>query len=296
MAELYILPFDHRSSFMKIIGAAKPPSDEDIEKAKEYKKVIYEAFKKSVEGGVPKESAGILVDEWLGKEILTDAKANGYIFCNSFEKSGQEEFLFERDDWQKQLEEIDPTYAKVLVRYNPEADKEMNARQAARLAELSKYLETKQNKYLFELLVIATDAQLKKAGGNQDKYDQEIRPELMVQAIKEIQEAGNNPDIWKLEGLDSTEKMQAVGDQVKAGNPNAGIIILGRGESAEKAEHWLKMGAKVDNAIGFAVGRTIFKDALSDYSAGKISRDEAVSKISENYTFFVNVWKKVKAE
>ena len=295
MTELYILPFDHRGSFMKIIKASSPPTDADVAKAREYKKIIYEALKKSVAGGVPKDTAGILVDEWLGKEILTEAKAEGFITCTPLEKSGQDEFAFDRDDWKQQISELNPTYVKVLVRYNPEADKETNARQTARLVELSDYLETQKNSFLFELLVIATEDQMKQAGDDKDKYDQEIRPGLMINAIKELQDAGVNPDIWKLEGLNTTEKMQAVGNQVKAGNPDAGIIILGRGESAKKAEHWLKVGAKVDNAIGFAVGRTVFKQPLEDYRDGKLSREEAINKISENYSFFVDVWKKVKS-
>ena len=296
MKKLYILPFDHRGSFMKIINASSPPTEEDVAKAKEYKKIIYEAFQKSVDKGVPKDRAGILVDEWLGSGILADAKSKGFITATSFEKSGKEEFEFERDDWQQQLSEIDPTYAKVLVRYNPEGDGELNARQNERLAELGKYLAGKENGYLFELLVPATDGQMEKAGGDKSRYEHEIRPDLTVQALKEIQAAGVSPDVWKLEGMDSEEAMQKVSAQVRAGNENAGIIILGRGESAEKAEQWLRIGAKAENAVGFAVGRTIFKGALKEYEEGSLSREEAVGKISENYSFFVDVWRKVKSE
>ncbi len=296
MAELFILPFDHRGSFMKIIGASSPPTDADIAKAREYKKIIFDAFKKSIVEGVPKDKAGVLVDEWLGAEILKEAKKLGFITATPFEKSGQDEFDFEFPNWKAKVEEIDTTYIKVLVRYNVEGDADMNERQVVRLAELGDFLSEKQNRFLFELLVPATSGQMELAGGNVEKYEQEIRPSLMVAAIKELQDSGVNPDVWKLEGLDSTEKMQAVGNQVREGNPDAGIIILGRGESAEKAEHWLRMGARVDNAIGFAVGRTVFKDSLSEYAAGKISREDAVRKISDNYSFFVKVWQKVKGE
>ncbi len=296
MTELFILPFDHRGSFMKIIGASSTPTDADIAKAREYKKIIFDAFKKSVAEGVPKDKAGVLVDEWLGSEILSEAKRLGFITATPFEKSGQDEFDFEFPNWKEKVEELDTTYVKVLVRYNVEGDADMNERQAARLAELGEYLSDRENRFLFELLVPATPEQIEQAGGDNDRYEQEIRPSLMVAAIKELQDSGVNPDVWKLEGLDSTEKMQAVGDQVREANPDAGIIILGRGESAEKAEQWLRMGARVDNAIGFAVGRTVFKDALSEYAAGKISRQDAVNKISGNYSFFVKVWQKVKAE
>jgi len=287
--KLYILPFDHRGSFMKLIKAEKPPTEENINKAKEYKKIIYEAFQKAVSSGVAKEYAGILVDEWLGKDILLDAHAKGFQTCTPLEKSGQKEFDFDRTDYRKQIEELNPTYVKVLVRYNIEDDAETNKRQTERLAELSKYLADKDNGYLFELLVPGTEDQLK---NGKDNFEHNLRPDLMIKAIKELQDAGVNPDIWKLEGLDTTEAMQKVADQVKAGNENAGIIILGRGESKEKAKHWLSVGAKVNGAIGFAVGRTIFKLALEDYDSGKINRDEALNQIAENYSFFVDVWEK----
>ena len=296
MTKLYVLPFDHRGSFMKMINSSAPPSEEDVERARDYKKIIYEAFKKSVDEGVPRDAAGILVDEWLGKQILKDAKSEGFIVANTLEKSGKEEFEFERDDWKEQLAEIEPNYAKVLVRYNPEGDQELNKRQLSKLAELSNYLKDKPIGYLFELLVPATPKQMEKVGNDKMRYEHELRSDLTVQALKEIQEAGVDPEVWKLEGMDSEEAMNKVSDQVKQGNENAGIIILGRGESAEKAEQWLKTGAKSENAIGFAVGRTIFKDAITDYANGKISKEDAVSKISQNYSFFVDVWRKVKNE
>ena len=160
MPELYILPFDHRGSFMKIIGAKEPPTEADVAKAREYKKIIYDAFQKAVADGVPKEKAGILVDEWLGKDILVDGKKKGFITCTPLEKSGQDEFDFDRADWKKQIAELNPNYAKVLVRYNPEGDRVINERQAIKLANLSGYLATQPNDFLFELLVPATPDQL----------------------------------------------------------------------------------------------------------------------------------------
>lgn len=278
---------------MKMIKAKNPPTEENIIKAKEYKRIIYEAFQKTVsDGKVSKEYGGILVDEWLGKEILEDAKSKGFITCTPLEKSGQKEFIYDRDDYKKQIEELNPTYVKTLVRYNVDGDKELNKRQTERLTELSEYLKDRKNKYLFELLVPGTDEQLERYG--KEKYEQEFRPKLMVDAIKELYESGVIPDVWKLEGLDSEHEMQKVANAVKSGNPKAGIIILGRGENKEKAEQWLRTGAKVKETIGFAVGRTIFKNVLEEYNKNIITREEAVNRICDNYSFFVNVWEKNK--
>jgi hypothetical protein len=41
-------------------------------------------------------------------------------------------------------------------------------------------------------------------------YDRELRPELMVQAITGLQDAGMEPDVWKIEGIDRPEDRAAV--------------------------------------------------------------------------------------
>ena len=57
--------------------------------------MIYDGFQAAVAGGVPKEKAGILVDEQFGAAILRDAAANGFTTACPAEKSGQDEFDFE---------------------------------------------------------------------------------------------------------------------------------------------------------------------------------------------------------
>lgn len=284
---LYILPFDHRSSFIKgILGVKdREPTEEEINKARELKLIIFDAFTKAVEEGIPKENAGILTDEWLGIDVLKKAKEEGFIFCIPVEKSGQEEFQFDKEDWKKHIEEWNPNYVKALVRYNPEADKELNQRQRDRLSELSDFLKNKENKFILELLVPPTEEE--KVIEN---YDNELRPELMVKAVEEFHKSNIYPEIWKIEGLDKTEDMQKVADKITENDPDAKIIILGRGESKDHAETWLKAGAKVNTSIGFAVGRTIFLKPLEEYNKESISKEEAIDKIKENYKFFVDVW------
>ena len=160
--KLYILPFDHRGSFKKILGVKDPLSKKDVKKIKDYKGIIYSAFKKALKKRLDKDNAGILVDETYGKEILLDAKKKGRISCYTLEKSGQEEFFFDRKDYKKRLDYFKPSYAKVLLRYNPAGNKAMNKRQAKGLVGLSKYLRKEKIGFLLEVLEIPTDKQLKK--------------------------------------------------------------------------------------------------------------------------------------
>ena len=291
--ELLILAFDHRASFLeKMFGIKnRPPTAEEKKQIEDYKKIIFEGFKLSLKKKVPKEIAGLLVDEEFGSSVLREAKKDGLTFAMPVEKSGQDEFDFDYgEDFSKHIEEFDPSFVKVLVRYNPESDTTLNNRQLQRLKKLSDYLAKKKRAFLFELIVPATPAQLSKLGGSKETYDKELRPKLMVESLKEIQDAGVEPAIWKLEGVDKPEDAKAVVKQAQSNGRKVGVITLGRGESKEKVQEWLKVGAKIPGIIGFAVGRTIFWQPLADHKAGKTTRKEAVEQVAQNYQEFTELW------
>ena len=280
---LYILPFDHRASYIKgLFGWHEPLNAEQVAVVAESKQVIYEGFKKA---RVPKDSAGILVDEQYGIRILRDAVQHGTITAVSVEKSGQNEFDFAYgDDFARHIEAINPTFAKVLVRYNPEGDRAMNQRQAQRLKRLSDYLQQARRLFMFELLVPAETQQLESLDNDKDAYDAQLRPKLMVQAVQELQDAGVEPDVWKIEGLDNRadcEKMVAVAR--RNNRDNVGLIVLGRGASRDRVVHWLQTAASVPGFIGFAVGRTSFWDAVVAFEKKQLSMEQAAEQIAKNF-------------
>jgi 5-dehydro-2-deoxygluconokinase len=294
---LYVLPFDHRGSFQTKMfgwkGALTPAQTAEIA---DVKHVIYEGFKKAIAGGVPKDKAGILVDEQFGAAILRDAAKNGYLTCGPAEKSGQDEFDFEYgDDFAKHIEAFNPTFCKVLVRYNPEGDKALNQRQVGRLKRLSDYLHGSNRLFMFELLVPAEQGQLDRLKGDKKAYDRELRPGLMVQAIQQLQDAGVEADVWKIEGLDSKadcEKVVAVAH--RGGRGKVGCIVLGRGEDDKKVREWLATAAAVPGFIGFAVGRTTFWDPCVDFRSKKVTRDAAAAEIARRYREWTDIFEGAK--
>lgn len=291
---LYILPFDHRSSFTKgLFGIEnRVPTEEEKKKVRDLKKVIYEAFRKALFMGVESVGAAILVDEEYGSEILIDAHKKGYTTILTTEKSGQEIFDFEYGDkFREHLLEFKPTFAKALLRYNPE-EKEKNLIQLEHLKLLSDFCDESDIKLLIEPLVPPSGRDLQSVGGEKKMFDREIRPELMVQMIKEFQDAGVEPDIWKMEGLSEKIEYQHVVHQARAGEgrENVGVIILGRGESREMVIEWIKAGRDVSGVVGFAVGRTIFWDPLVKLADKEISREEAIEKIANNYLYFYKLF------
>jgi 5-dehydro-2-deoxygluconokinase len=296
---LYILPFDHRGSFQtKMFGWEGTPTPGQTAQIVAAKQIIYDGFQAAVAGGVPKEKTGILVDEQFGAAILRHAAAHGYFTACPAEKSGQEEFDFEYgEDFAAHIETFQPTFCKVLVRYNPEGDAGVNRRQAARLKRLSVYLNAKSRSlFMFELLVPAEKAQLDRFKGNRQAYDLELRPRLMVQAIQQLQDAQVEPDVWKVEGLDRREDCAKIVAAARRGRrEKVGCIILGRGEDDKKVQEWLTTAAGVTGFIGFAVGRTDFWEPLAAWRAQKITREAAVAGIARRYQEFVDVFEKARA-
>src|SRR5919106_6300991 len=180
--DLYILAFDHRGSFQKkMLGIQGAPSPDEAERISDAKAVIFEGFLRALDEGAPRDAAGMLVDEQFGADLARRGRKEGVILAMPVEKSGQDEFDFEYgDDFGAHIEEFDPTFSKVLVRYNPEADREMNARQLVRLKKLSDWLHERDRKFLFELLVPAEESQLAAVGRHPDRSDTPPPPHLMV--------------------------------------------------------------------------------------------------------------------
>ena len=291
---LYILPFDHRGSFQtKLFGWTGALTVDQTAQIAASKQVIYDGFRAALRAGVPQEKAAILVDEQFGAAILRDAKARGYTTAAPAEQSGLEELEFQYgEDFAAHIEAIQPTFCKVLVRYNPEGDQALNARQAARLRRLSEYLHGhSSSRFMFELLVPPDKTELAQLNGDKKAYDIELRPRLMLQTIEQLQDAGVEPDVWKIEGLDRRKDCEnIVAAARRGGRDKVGCIILGRGEDDAKVHEWLGIASGVPGFIGFAVGRTSFWDALVDWRAKKITREDAVNQIAGRYREFVRVF------
>jgi myo-inositol catabolism protein IolC len=207
------------------------------------------------------------------------------------EVSGQAELRFEDDgDFAAVIERYQPEYAKVLVRYNPGGDTAMNARQRARLDELASWLRGREQRLMLEVLVPAEPGQLDELGGEQSRYDRELRAELTAKAIEEIGADGLRPALWKLEGPESAEDARRISAAVHELDPYAGCLVLGRGADAAAVHRWLTTAAQEPGFTGFAVGRTVWWEPLRTYVAGG-ARDEAVQQIADSYLGLVEAYR-----
>jgi len=292
---LYLLPFDHRRSYVTGMFDFKPPlSAPQHDQVSDSKQLIYEGFRQAVSGCVASDAAGILVDEEFGADILRDAHQRGFVTALPVEKSGQAEFDFEYGaDFAGHIETFDPSFAKVLVNYNPQGDGALNQHQCTRLKQLSEYCRRSGRRFMFELLVPATQLQMGQHRGDQDAYDRVTRPQLMQQSIRELQDAGIEPDVWKIEGLAARADCEHIVDVVRRdGRDGVGCIVLGHGADEKKVHHWLATAASVRGFIGFAVGRTTFWDAVAGDRAGTLTRVAAVAQIAARLREWIDIFER----
>ena len=297
--KLYILAFDHRGSFQKkFFGIEGEPDPEQTAMIADAKHLIFEGMQRAVAGGADPSITGVLVDEQFGGSVPAEARSQGLKLAMPAERSGQNMFDFQYgEQFGEHIESFDPDFTKVLVRYNPEGNEEENREQLGKLKRLSDWLHSHDRKFLFELLVPAETSQLQSVEGSTERYDAELRPELMRRAIAEIQDAGIEVDIWKIEGVDERSDCEMLSAQARRdGRDGVVCVVLGRGADDAKVDHWLQQAAPVEGFVGFAIGRSIWWTPLKEYVEGKIERSVGARQIAENYLRFVGVYERAEGK
>jgi 5-dehydro-2-deoxygluconokinase len=295
--KLYILAFDHRGSFQKkFFGIDGDPDLEQTAIIADAKHLIFEGMLQAVAVRADPSVSGVLVDEQFGSTVPAEAHEKGLKLAMPAERSGQKLFEFQYgEDFGAHIERFNPDFTKVLVRYNPDGDRDENEAQLIKLRRLSDWLRDHERRFLFELLVPAEDPQLESVGHDSDRYEAELRPALMRRAIGEIQDGGIEVDVWKIEGVEDRSDCEMLVTQARSGGRDGVVcVVLGRGADDAKVDHWLAQAAPVDGFVGFAIGRSIWWDPLKAYVDGKIERAVGARKIAENYLRFIKVYERAE--
>jgi myo-inositol catabolism protein IolC len=301
---LFILAMDHRASFgQSLFGVTGDEPDADQAAAMtSAKRMIFDGLRDALPA-VTRGRAGVLVDERYGQDVIDAAgpasgRAGGpqaVVLAIPVEASGHDWFTLEwGEQWLSHVTAVRPDYAKVLIRDNPDFEAARREEQFGRLAEISSALARIGVPLLYELLVPGTDAQLERAGHDSGAYDRDIRPGLVARVIADNQAHGVEPALWKVEGLETAEAAQQVAEQARAGGRHADLIVLGRDAPAARLDHWLEVASQVSAFVGFAIGRSIWEDAVRDYQAAgrsPASADAGRAQVAERYLGFIAHWK-----
>jgi len=293
---IFLLAMDHRDSLERdVYGLTAPPTPEQTAAIEHGKSLVFDGLLAAITEGADAASAGVLVDELFGAQVARLARERAVDLAMPIEKSGQKFFTLQygslaSDDWLEHVAEFDPDQVKVLVRDNPDDDPLDRMKQFDDLAVVSARLAAQKRTFMVELLVPASDAQLASVDGDVYRYDRDVRPALTVRVMTEFQRRGVEPDIWKIEGLETTA---AAEDIVRAarqgGRDRVSCIVLGRDAPVDRLDHWLTIAAPIDGFIGFAIGRSIWEQPLRDQLAGG-SEEELVAAVSRNYRHFADTY------
>lgn len=208
------------------------------------------------------------------------------------ERSGRDEFELEYGpDWLAHVQRSHADYAKVLVRDNPALPEESRRLQLQRLRVVSRALGEAGIPLIYELLVPPTDAQRQAVGGDLDAYDRDVRPALVSQVIADNYAADVEPALWKVEGLKTADAAREVVRAARAsGRDRVGLIVLGRDAPPDRLAGWLQIAAPTDGFVGFAIGRSIWEDAIAAHRAGSLTGAQAVDAISVEYLRYAHLY------
>jgi 5-dehydro-2-deoxygluconokinase len=103
--------------------------------------------------------------------------------------------------------------------------------------------------------------------------------------------------VWKIEGVDTHEDCAMLVRPARAGGRDGVVcVLLGRGADEAKVDHWLRTAAPVEGFVGFAIGRSIWWDALKSFLGGELSREDAARRIGENYMRFIDVYERAEGK
>lgn len=285
-----ILAFDHRGEFSRSVYDREVDQLTPAEKASlsDAKSLIFDGYELAASRGLGPVRSGILVDEEFGAAAALRCADRDFLLAMPVEQADRGTFDFEYgDEFGTHIQSFDPNFAKALVRYNPDSDPALNRIQLDRLSALSTWLVGAGVKFMFELVVRPTADQLESVGGDRMRYEDEVRPRLVVRAITEVLVAGIHVDLWKIEGVSSPADASSIVDAARRGNPSIEFVILGAATGEARINQWLITAAATDGFVGFAIGRNIWKDCVRRWLAGEISKDEAVAIVADGYIDFI---------
>lgn len=292
---LFVLAFDHRAVLRDLVGswtAESVPRSQMVE----MKNLVLDALLCSARRlqGLGRRQLGLLIDEEFGSDAARRAHKEGLVLVMPIERSGAPSFTLDfGDGWLEHLERFPVDCAKALVFLNPEGPADAYWGQLRSLAKAMSVVRQRGYRSMLEVVVPPTDKQLSLVDGDEELYDRRLRPGLVRRVIEDCYGLGMRPDLWKLEGLDSTDDASMVARAVTAADKSAACLVLGRGADKQRVIEWLRCAAAAPGFAGFAIGRSIWEAPIREWMLGRIARSEAVQQVSVAYDEFVDAYCRV---
>ena len=207
--KLYILAFDHRGSFQKkMFGIEGDPTPEETATITDAKQLDLRGHGERGRARASTRPRPACSSTSSSAATCPSSRAStASSSAMPVEKSGQDEFDFQYgDDFGEHILKFDPHVLQGARPLQP-GRRRRDERAPARPAQAARRLAARQRPQVPVRAARAgrATAQLEAVGGDTDRYDAELRPELMRRSIENIQNFGIEVDIWKIEGVDARE-------------------------------------------------------------------------------------------
>lgn len=286
---MYMLAFDHRKVLRDLYAEA------DTASLQSAKSIVLDALAALPE--FPSNSLAYLVDEEYGAEAARQARDRGHYLAMPIEASRTKILQLQYpQDYKERFTRFDPHCVKALVFHNPADDTDRKKEQVRLLREIESFARSQDRDFLLEVLITPTDDQLRDCAGDKTTFRTDLFPRLLVESIAELQDEGIEPDIWKVEGLASTQETMEVATQATSqGRSHVRCVVLGSGESQETVSQWLANASTVPAFSGFAIGRTVWHQPIADVFSGKISREESVTTMADTFRSLISEFARGRA-
>lgn len=272
---LFILAFDHRSQ----LEAIAREHAADASRIPRFKALVARAFQR-VSGGRP--NTGVLLDDLYGRDILPSLTGRGHWIARPVEVPGSVPVAFEAGAHVGMQMRGWPSehIAKVLACFNPDDSAAVREAQIARLRELAAECAAGSRESLFEIIP-------HRAPGDAT---------AVAQAMDLIYSAGVKPDWWKLPPSIDGEAWRLVDEAIERFDPWCrGVLVLGMEASPDRLGESFAAAARSPWVRGFAVGRSIFGTAASEWFAGRWDDERAVDDVAARYQQVITIWEAAAA-
>jgi 5-dehydro-2-deoxygluconokinase len=286
----FIIAVDHRVDICTELleAAAGQPSAAAMQRASELKDVVFAGLMNAVEAGVPKSQAGLWSESNIGEAALLRARAINLKTAVSIERPRVAEFQLEDAlGFAAALKRLAATYAGTRVFYNPDGDVGANQSQRLQLRRITEISRSEGPRLLLELNVLPTDEQ-REAGGKLGSWERQVRPALLVRAIRDLQDAGIEPHVWAFEPpMDPTAAATIVAQAFVDDRQPALLFAVGNDSAMEPKSPvhddiaWL--AARTPGVSGLVIGPAAYYRYLASHAGGDLTRDAAVAAISERF-------------
>jgi 5-dehydro-2-deoxygluconokinase len=289
---LYLLAIDHRRSFERLLGVDGPVDATIHARLAAAKVTVVDALTSAVAARPGLDRAGVLLDDDYGAAAIEVARRSGLVVAVAFERSGQAVVDFEHPDWAERIKQLAAVpgeragLAKLLVRHRTDDDPESKDAQLGRLRNFSEACANSGVEFLLELLTPFNDGE--RAAHDDRELENVVRPRLVADAIAEIQAAGVEASVWKVEGVSDAAGCASIVSAAQAGGrDHVGVVVLGAGAPRDTVAGWLRAAA-VAGYTGFAVGRSIWADPLRALDAGEVDSITAQGEVARNYLAMID--------